>query len=61
MATTLETSGQAKSGGRDYDMWEPGMTRSGTNSGLSQCWQVAIFWVWYQRTYAYRTAWTRSN
>jgi len=52
MATTLGTSSQAKSGGRDYDMslWYDSRWYK---FGLITMLLVAIFWIWYQRTFAY--------
>ena len=52
MATTYETSSTAKSGGRDYDMslWYDSRWYK---FGLITMLAVAIFWVWYQRTFAY--------
>ena len=52
MATTLGTSNQAKSGGRGYDMslW---YDSKWYNFGLITMLLVAIFWIWYQRTFAY--------
>ena len=52
MATTLETSSQAKSSGRDYDMslWYDSRWYK---FGLITMLGVAIFWIWFQRTFAY--------
>src|SRR5687768_18418558 len=52
MATTLESSSHAKSGGRDYDMslW---YDSKWYKFGLITMLAVACFWIWYQRTFAY--------
>ena len=60
MATTYETSSTAKSGGRDYDMslWYDSRWYK---FGLITMLAVAIFWVWYQRTFAYSHGMIRWN
>jgi len=52
MATTLETSSHAGSSGRDYDMslW---YDSKWYKFGLLTMLGVAIFWIWFQRTFAY--------
>ena len=52
MATTLGTSSAAKSSGRDYDMSQWYDSRW-YKFGLITMLAVAIFWIWYQRTFAY--------